>query len=188
VSEPVRTYPHCCGPGSACESRLNVARVPATMRQRMTTEGALAKNAATIEQRIRMLRERLVSAKDFREPWNYFHDRLVGDKDFSSAGEPASNESLQDVLEATGSAVLRHRVSAEDFLPIHLPSHHFWHGALRFEALPGIFFYFDDVDVGLLGIPDPQSSRNTLYVRFSLAQVGSKGPVFPSTGGPRGKA
>lgn len=139
---------------------------------------------APLPQRLRLLRERLVSAKDFRDPWNYFHDKLVVDRNFMRAGAPEPNPDLEKVLAAAAQAYFQKQVPVAHFAALYLAEHSFWHGTASFERRQGIFFYFNDIDAGLVAIDS--GPKFTAFLRFSLVETAGSGPIFPSSG-PRGQ-
>jgi hypothetical protein len=139
---------------------------------------------APLPQRLRLLRERLVSAKDFRDPWNYFHDKLVVDRNFMRAGALEPNPDLERVLGAAAQAYFHRQVPTAHFTAIHLAEHAFWHGSGTFDLRQGIFFYFKEIDAGLVAIDS--GAKYTAFLRFSLVETVGSGPIFSSSG-PRGQ-
>lgn len=141
--------------------------------------------AAAPPSRISTLRQRLVDARDFSVPWNYFHDQVVAEPSFRLLGVPAPNERIAGALEAAASHALREPAKVRELSLIHVPDESFWHGYVEFNGPVGIFFYFDEPAVGLLGLSQSFDKPDIFLVRVSVAKTAGEGVLFP---GRRGQA
>lgn len=101
-------------------------------------------------------------------------------------GEHEPHPSLEQVLEAVAGSALQRTVKATEPTALHLAEHAFWHGSAVFDRHQAIFFYFEDIDMGLVGIELGPSDKHALFVRFSLVKPVGLAPIFSSSG-PRGQ-
>lgn len=121
-----------------------------------------------MRERADRLRELLRTATDFREPWDYFHDKLVLDPRFMRLGAPSASKKLTSALTAIGSRLLRREITLESPVLLQIKEWSLWHGSCGFGEYTGVCFYFDDADQGLVGLMKDLSGRETLLARISL--------------------
>lgn len=134
----------------------------------------------------RELNSRLQNATDFMLPWTYFHDELAMSEAFRGAGSPAVNATLVQTLSVGATRALKKPLNATSPQMFHVPEGQIWHGFVALGALHGIFFYYDDINMGLLGVMRSLTDGGVDLVRFSVLTLSSvKGVAFP---GDRGTA
>ncbi|MFH2007577.1 MAG: hypothetical protein ABI333_13410 [bacterium] len=131
------------------------------------------------------LKSQLQRAVDLSAPWNLFHDELATQPEFLGRGEPAANPMLEQVVTTVGTKLLGREVRPQQLMAIQVEEKRFWHGVCQLGKGVGVFFYFEELDMGLLGLMRGLEAANVDLVRFSLIPVGP-GPVFTSRN--RGKA
>ena len=135
-----------------------------------------------MKERIDRLRELLRTAKDFREPWDYFHDELVHDPAFMRLGARRASRKLETTLAAIGVRLLGRDARLRSSVSLFIKELSFWHGSCAFGDHTGICFYFDDVDQGLLGLMKDIPSSYVLFARISLVAL-PRGAVTVGRGG-----
>ncbi len=135
--------------------------------------------------RLAVLRQRVIDARDFGDPWRYFHDQLAADPGFLALGEPARDARIVAALEAAASHALRAPAKASEVTMVCLADEGFWHGYVEVGGAAGIFFYFDTPALGLLGLSQSFETPDIFLLRISLAKTVGEGPLFP---GRRGKS
>jgi hypothetical protein len=125
------------------------------------------------DKRIQELKIKLVSATEFSDVFNYFYDHLGENQDFMGTGVRRHNSYIQQVLVACAEEVLHTKniVVRKPFM-IYLAKQKFYHGAIRFNETLSNFFYFEDINVGLLAISNIPSTGATAIIRFSLSEIG----------------
>jgi hypothetical protein len=118
------------------------------------------------------LREKLQSASDIAEPWDYFHESLVSSPRFLGMGVRKENPELWKVVAFAVSEALGkpQRIGGGGFL-FHLPELHLWHGTTFVAGLPLVVFYFDDLDQGVAGLLRDLATMQSSLIRFSLVPV-----------------
>ncbi len=130
------------------------------------------------------LKRLLVESKDLSDPRDFFDDHLLMSSDLYDLGVPKPNEKLEMALkEMIGAAISG--ASLESFMTINLSDHGFWHGPLQGEKANGLFFYYEDIDMGLVMVSDMQPGSLTHMLRFSIIKP-TTDKVF--WGGRRGSA
>jgi hypothetical protein len=98
------------------------------------------------------LKQTMQSATDLGVPWDRFHDEFAMVPAFTSLGDVADNERIGAALTAVAEHVLGQRHPIDDAQFVRLAEHHFWHGHCQIGPRTVIFFYYDDIDVGVAGL------------------------------------
>jgi hypothetical protein len=123
------------------------------------------------------LRISLRRATDFMDPWVQFHDEVAMAPTLMEEGEHADNPNLLEVLAALSGKVFGQRAEPQNVLLMHVGEHGFWHGTCRLGPRMAVFFYFEELDMGLAGIVKSLTDTKVDLVRFSLIQApGATGP------------
>lgn len=117
------------------------------------------------------LREILRKATDFREPWDYFHDKLVLDPAFMRLGVQEPSQRLESALSLIGARLLGRDVRTEVPVLVHLKEFSFWHGPCVMGEHTAVCFHFEDVDQGLVGIMKDVRKSEVLLARISLLSL-----------------
>lgn len=121
------------------------------------------------------LKVKLVTATDFHAVFNYFFDHFGENDAFMRIGEPKQNDQLQQVLVACAQPVLKQSVVAvRNAMMIYVAEQQFYHGGGMFNHMMANFFYFEDIDAGLLALADLASPGKTMIARFSLQFLGEQ--------------
>ncbi len=116
------------------------------------------------------LKEMVVTAKDFHEPWDFFFTNF-GERDgFMSEGRRTDHPVLKAILESIGESLFGVKEQLDDALLVEIPKHSFIHGTciMKGHFVAVLFFY--DADIGLASVLDPVSN-NSQMLRFSSATV-----------------
>ncbi len=124
------------------------------------------------------LKQTTQSATDLREPWDRFHDDFAMVAAFARQGEPAENDRIERALVAATKSVLggaAHEVRNEQFM--RLSRHNFWHGTCEIGPRTVIFYYYDDINVGIAGLFRSFEDPRVTLVRISLLNLPAGG--FP---------
>lgn len=124
------------------------------------------------------LKQTTQSATDLRVPWDRFHDDFAAVPVFTRQGEPRENERIERALVAAANSVLGgsgHEVSGAHF--VRLPRHNFWHGTCEIGSRTVIFYYYDDINVGIAGLFRSFEDPRVTLVRISVIELPGGG--FP---------
>jgi hypothetical protein len=132
------------------------------------------------------LKDKLMEAKDFREPWNYFFDHFGDDPEFMmKAGKRADDTVLKQVIAHVGQELFNTpKVSVTNMLLTEIPKYHFIHGGCFIQGRMATLIFFDDIDMGLLAVS--MGGHETMFARFSsIIMEGKHGEdvfVVPNAG------
>jgi len=124
-----------------------------------------------MRERVERLRHLLKTTSDFREPWDYFHDKLVLDPAFMRLGRVSESSKLETTLTAIATRLLGQDAGLSRCTTVNIKDLSFWHGSCFLGGYTGICFYFEDADQGLLGLVKDLSSTQILLARISLVAL-----------------
>ena len=124
------------------------------------------------------LREKVASARNLNDPWEFFFNHFGDDPSFLDFGSPTKNFVLETVIEKIGEKVLRHDVHISNLLLTEISEYNFIHGACFIEDKLTSIIFFEDIDTGLLSIVKSLDSFEISIVRFSSIKMEINGNVF----------
>ncbi|MGH9843385.1 MAG: hypothetical protein ACREEM_32000 [Blastocatellia bacterium] len=126
--------------------------------------------------KIAKLKEMLLTAEDFGDPFNYFFD-LMDDDEFLDSGDVVKKDDfLKQLVKQLAQKLLGKTVVPSKFLLIKMKGIEFYHAPFMIENRMGNVFYFKDVDAGMMGLTGPNLSPPTHILRFSITVLKGKGP------------
>jgi|SRR5882724_1533635 hypothetical protein len=96
------------------------------------------------------LRQRMLHATNYELAVNYFLEEFAGDAAFIRASEREQMPHLVAVLSIVVSKAIGRRIEVDNVLVSYLREHRFVHGNALAEGRVMLFFYFEDVDTGLV--------------------------------------
>jgi hypothetical protein len=123
---------------------------------------------------LKTLKKKLVDEKDFFKVMNYFFDYFGENQAFIDLGAPARHELLETILGQVGETLVGSPVVLSNLRTLHLPEHKFFHGACTINRQMATFFFFEDIQVGLMAVAKSLHAAETKIIRFTGYQV-SKG-------------
>lgn len=121
--------------------------------------------------RLLTLKEKIVTAKEFQEPWDYFLTYFTEVPGFIEMGVDPDTTILHQILSHIAKTVLNKNAKVTKLLLKEIPGYHFMHGAVLLQGQLGNLIYFSDIDVGILAMLKPRSTSEFALVRFSRAQM-----------------
>ncbi|NJP07300.1 MAG: hypothetical protein HC837_17610 [Chloroflexaceae bacterium] len=120
-------------------------------------------------QKLAELKVRLISATDFYTVFDYFYDHISEDEHFMDMSTPTQNDFLQQVLVTCAQSALKQSVIAvSQMMMLYAEDAQFYHGGAWFNYLIANFFYFEDIDAGLMALVIKPAGNETLIARFSI--------------------
>lgn len=130
------------------------------------------------------LKDKLVTAKDFTDPWEYFFDHFGDNPDFLKLGDKVSEPMLSAIVAKIGQQLFGEKAVTSEPLLVEIPERHFIHGSCFIQGNLTVIVFFSDIDMGLLAVMNPvPDGPETLLVRFSSYQMESDKVVsFAPTG------
>ncbi len=136
------------------------------------------------------LHRSLKTATDLLDTWHLFGD-LIQDPAFMRDGVPFDDTAMkaaQDgrigrALEAVCKQATRKPGQVSDSATVHLPDAGLWHGKFVFASLIGFWFFFEDLDQGLIGLKENAMSEEVRLVRFSVIPLPATAMLRPKERG-----
>ena len=132
--------------------------------------------------KLSILKEKLMVAKDFNKPWEYFFDHFGENPAFLDLGERTENPTLEAAIIQIGKQVFqREDVTVSHLLLIEIKAHKFIHGTCFLQGKVVTVFFFYDIDMGLFAAS--LGGSEVSLARFSSMELGKHKDVFfvPST-------
>jgi len=120
------------------------------------------------------LKEKVMTAKDFKEPINYFFDHFGENPDFIQAGKRANNPLLHNILIKVGEALFPgQNITVTNIMLLEVKSHQFFHGSCFIHGRITNVFFFKDIDMGMCAIV--MGGSNMMMSRFSSTYIEGNG-------------
>ncbi|HWQ31638.1 MAG TPA: hypothetical protein VNQ79_02050 [Blastocatellia bacterium] len=119
-------------------------------------------------QNLKILKEKVLTAEDIEEPWQYFFTEFGGDPEFHQRSERADPTFLRDLIEDIGEKIFKQPVMVMQFHLSEIPGYDFLHGVCVFEGRVMSVIYFRDADTGLFSLMMNGPGGQVLFGRFTL--------------------
>lgn len=134
-------------------------------------------------QKLLILKDKLVTAEDFNEPWTYFFDHFGTDPEFMNLGHKADPTFLEEIIQQVGQQLFQGNVTLSAMLLTEIQDYQFLHGTCVLQGNRGsrlvTIMYFKDIDVGMLALTSSPMSGQVLFARFSTIKIhGDQTPMF----------
>jgi hypothetical protein len=124
----------------------------------------------TLGARLARLRELLVTGEQLAEASDYFHEALVPDEGFLKSGADAEDPRLLGILGGVLETVAPGGQLAFP-MTLRLEKHAMCHGCAFWRNGIVLFFYFEDLDLGLCSYQHSLTDCNVHFVRFSVTRA-----------------
>lgn len=147
-----------------------------------------AKNFGTstdaCREKIAALKEKVVTAENFTEAYEYFWDHLSKNSDFLQLSKKAKHPHLKKVLTRIGEKLFAQDVTITNLLLMKIRTCHFYHGAFFIQGKPAAVLFFEDIGMGLICIGMSMKTYETSFIRFSSIDIEHDIPIIlqPSSG------
>jgi hypothetical protein len=116
-----------------------------------------------------VLRERMLHPSDYEKAVHYFPEEFAGDEKFVRASDCEQMPHVVAVLTNVVSGAIGRQLALEGVLVSYLREHRFVHGNARADGRIVLFFYFEDVDTGMVMlIPGVRGEGDV--IRFHLTK------------------
>jgi hypothetical protein len=112
-----------------------------------------------IKDKLGNLKMKVVVENDLSVIWDYFMDEFSTNDEFLAMGGPLAETGgihpvVALVAKASAAAVMASGEMPDQdavgrFMPIHIPEHQFIHGATMIHGRMMMYFYFEDLEVGM---------------------------------------
>ncbi|MCP4702432.1 MAG: hypothetical protein GY862_37065 [Gammaproteobacteria bacterium] len=125
-----------------------------------------------------VLKEKLLAAQDFDDPWNYFFEEFGMNPAFMRVGTQTKNAVLSKIVETVGREISYGKGKISNLLLVEIKEHQFIHGAGFFQGKMATVIYFSDIDMGLFAVMSDGPGHNIFLARFSSVKMESDKTVF----------
>jgi hypothetical protein len=123
-----------------------------------------------------VLKDKLIKAKDFKEPCDYFLTHFGENPDFIKLGAAADSEFLLPIIEELGKALLKHRPTDIRLAITEIAEYQFLHGACFLDGRIANLMYFKDIDMGILSLLQAGPPMGVQMARFSCVYKQARPP------------
>lgn len=121
------------------------------------------------------LRRKLQQEKNHSAVMNYFFNHFADHAEFVQMSEPTRNELIETALPIVLQALLGQRyVAVQNLMQLRVPSQQMLHGGFMAGGAMGAFFYFEDLDMGLVGLSGGRMRGQLLMARFQAKMFAAK--------------
>ena len=114
-----------------------------------------------------LLKKKLVQATEFNLVFHYFFDHFGENREFMSLGQEVHNRELESIISRIAGELLGTQVLLMKLMLIRVPKQQFVHGTGIFNGRLATFFYFEDINVGMMALLGPHPDAETKFTRFS---------------------
>ena len=118
--------------------------------------------------KLQILKLKLAESQSLEPVLTYFYDQVSNDQEFIEMGHPSRHDLLENVIhQVVVQQLLKiKKPRVDQFMLLHIPDYHFYHGGCILNGLFTQYIYFDDMDVGVIIVLLPDKS--TARLRFSV--------------------
>jgi hypothetical protein len=124
------------------------------------------------------LKEKVLTAENFNEVWQYFFDHFSDTPAFINMGKKTKSPFLKSILEGVGERLFRKKGEVTNMMLVEIPRHHFIHGACFIQGRMASVMYFEDVKVGMLSVLGSMLSHEVSMIRFTGIELQGEGPFM----------
>ncbi len=124
-----------------------------------------------------ILKQEIITAKDFKQPFNYFFDNFAENDQFLTIGKRVKYPDLAKVLETVSQRLLQKlNLRITNVFLIELAKQKFYHGTFFIDNRLANFIFFKEIDKGMIAISPLPRSSEVLFGRFSLLEMKNVDP------------
>jgi hypothetical protein len=117
--------------------------------------------------RLQELKNKLLHDKELAPVWLYFLDHFAENADFMALGNRIHHPLVETVIDRVSKQLFPRDGAVVGVLLTGLPEQKFLHGGFFMGLRPGGVFFYEDIGMGLLAVPDLPPSIEVKYARFS---------------------
>lgn len=119
------------------------------------------------------LKEKVVGAESFDDPWEFFFDHFGDKPAFIDMGEEIEHPMLEAVVKKLITEMYQQEGMVAMVKPMlkKLEEYQFIHGSFMVQGRIGILIFFADIDIGLMSLSSAGPDSPTMMMRFSTYEV-----------------
>lgn len=123
-------------------------------------------------EKLNELKQKIIQAKDFRDPLNFFFDYFPLSREFLDKSKRVKQHKLiKQIIENVGQQLFTGQINITHFSLYEVQNYHFLHGNCFVSGHAVNILFFSDIDMGLLGIA--MEDDRIMTARFSSAMLSS---------------
>jgi hypothetical protein len=126
----------------------------------------------TLAARIARLRDLLITGEELATASEYFHEALVPDETFLGASASDENPRLLSILGGVLNAAAPGGELASPMM-LRIEKFSLWHGCAFWRRGIALFFYFEELDLGLCSYQRSLADPSVRFMRFSVSRAES---------------
>lgn len=130
------------------------------------------------------LKEMLGNEEDFNKTFDYFFDCIGDQKGFNDLGKVTKVPILKKVFKKIGQEIFGDQGQVTKLLPIYVKKYKFYHGPCFIDGRMAGFFFFQELDMGMISIAHHIESDRVSFVRFTSYKIeggGGTAVLVPGT-------
>ncbi len=124
-------------------------------------------------EKLNELKQHILAASDFQDPLDYFFEHFSLDTEFIEKTERVNHVLIEQVVEKVGQQLFGEDAKLSKSLLVEIAEYHFICGTCFIAGHAVNILFFNDIDVGLLGIV--VGNEKIVTARFSGAVLSSAG-------------
>lgn len=119
-----------------------------------------------------ILKEKMINAENFKDPWSYFFDHFAENSKFMDIGKRVKFPELAITLQQVAQQlILKTDAKITNLFVIGLIKQDFYHGTFFIDNKLASFIFFKDISLGMVSVASSPRSPQVLLSRFSLTKL-----------------
>lgn len=111
------------------------------------------------------LKRLMTETDEFHKIQNYFFDHMAEKKSFLEYSKITEKEELKQIVAFICERLFKKKPTIVLFMMMTIPDYPFFHGSFFVEGHIAAFFYFQEIDMGMLSV---SFGEQTSHIRFSM--------------------
>lgn len=130
-----------------------------------------------LNEKLTRLRRLLTESDAFQDTMSFFMESIVPTEEFRRIGAWQHSEKITMLLTASARSIFKKKkIEIKQIIEIFIKTHAMHHGAILVENHLGAYFYFDDLEMGMMMIIVPND--RTWVTRISTLPGNGGFPMF----------
>lgn len=135
-------------------------------------------------EKLETLKDKLRNENEFSKTFQFFFDRVSRDADFMGAGKKVKYAHMKNLLKAVCEELFDETPAITGLFVIRLRRDRFYHGSCFLNGRMTAFFYFEEIDMGMVAVTISLSGLMK-YARITSTPIGpDKAIILPDPNKP----
>ncbi len=132
------------------------------------------------QNKIQDLKDLLINESEFQKTFKYFFDNLADHRNFLEQGKKSKAPILKKAFAKIGKEVFGTPGQVTNLLCTYIKKYKMHHGPCLIDGKMSTFFFFEDLDMGMIGIVQGNNLDDMSYIRFTSYQIEGDTPLIIS--------